>query len=59
MLVEILATGNEDLACFCGHPEVAVSELRERFQLDITDRACVDFVNGLVDESLENWRTRW
>jgi len=59
MLVEMLATGNEDLGCFCGRADEAVVGLRERFRPDIIDGACADFVNVLVDESLENWRTRW
>jgi len=59
LLVEMLMVGNEDLNCFRGRPEDAVRGLRERFRLDLNDRACTDYVNGLVDESLENWRTRW
>jgi hypothetical protein len=59
LLVEMLMVGNEDLNCFRGRPEDAVRGLRERFRLDLNDRACTEYVNGLVDESLENWRTRW
>jgi len=59
LLVEMLMNGNEDLPCFRGRPEDAVRELRERFRLDLNDRACTEYVNALVDESLENWRTRW
>jgi len=59
LLVEMLTEGNEDLACFCGSPDKAVQELKARFKLDSSDRACHEYVNGLIDESLENWRTRW
>lgn len=59
LLVEMLMNGNEDLPCFRGRPEDAVQQLRERFRLDLNDRACTEYVNALVDESLENWRTRW
>lgn len=59
LLVEMLMEGNGDLNCFRGKPEVAVQELQERFRLDLNDRACVEFVNSLVDDSLENWRTTW
>jgi phosphatidylinositol 4-kinase len=59
LLVDMLMEGNGDLNCFRGKPEVAVQELQERFCLDLNDRACVDFVNSLVDDSLENWRTTW
>jgi phosphatidylinositol 4-kinase B len=59
LLVEMLMVGNEDLHCFCNKPEEAVRGLRERFRLDWNDRACTDYVNTLIDESMENWRTRW
>jgi phosphatidylinositol 4-kinase B len=59
LLVEMLSAGNEELACFRGRPEDAVQGLRERFRLDLNDRACQEYVNALIDESLENWRTRW
>ena len=59
LLVEMLMVGNEDLNCFRGRPEEAVQGLRDRFRLDLNDRACIEYVNGLIDESLENWRTRW
>ena len=59
LLVEMVSAGNEELACFRGRPEDAVQGLRERFRLDLNDRACQEYVNALIDESLENWRTRW
>ena len=48
-----------DLPCFAGSPDRALRELRERFKLEMNDVACREFVDKLVDESLENWRTRW
>ena len=59
ILVEMLMEGNEDLNCFRGRPEDAVRGLQERFRLDLNDRACMEYVNSLINESLENWRTRW
>jgi len=59
LLVEMVSAGNEELACFRGRPDDAVQGLRERFRLDLNDRACQEYVNALIDESLENWRTRW
>ena len=59
LLVEMLKKGNEDLACFRGRPDDAIHGLRQRFRLDLNDRACMEYVNALVDESLENWRTNW
>ena len=59
LLVEMLKKGNEDLACFRERPDDAIQELRRRFRLDLNDRACMEYVNALIDESLENWRTNW
>ncbi|KAL3934039.1 MAG: hypothetical protein SGBAC_010143 [Bacillariaceae sp.] len=59
LLVEMLKRGNENLPCFRGRPDDAIKELRDRFRLDLNDRACLEYVNSLVDESLENWRTNW
>jgi hypothetical protein len=59
LLVEMLKNGNEELSCFRGRPDDAISELRHRFRLDLNDRACLEYVNALIDESLENWRTNW
>jgi phosphatidylinositol 4-kinase len=59
LLVEMLVGGNEDLMCFAGNPDRALSELTERFKLDMNDAAVREYVDTLVDESLENWRTRW
>ena len=59
LLVEMLKKGNENLPCFRGRPDDAIRELRHRFRLDLNDRACLEYVNSLIDESLENWRTNW
>jgi phosphatidylinositol 4-kinase len=59
LLVEMLKKGNENLPCFRGRPDDAIKELRDRFRLDLNDRACLEYVNALIDESLENWRTNW
>jgi len=59
LLVEMLTEGNEDLACFRGTPDEAVRQLKKRFRLDLNDNGIRKYVDELVDESLENWRTRW
>ena len=59
LLVEMLKNGNEELKCFRGRPDLAIQQLRERFRLDLNDRACREYVNALVDDSIENWRTDW
>ena len=59
LLVEMLKNGNERLLCFRGRPDDAIQQLREHFRLDLNDRACREYVNALVDDSIENWRTNW
>jgi phosphatidylinositol kinase/protein kinase (PI-3 family) len=59
LLVEMVKNGNEELPCFRGRPDDAIQQLRERFRLDLNDRACREYVNALVDDSIENWRTDW
>lgn len=59
LLVEMLMEGNEDLACFRGTPEEAVRQMKERFRLELNDNGIRSYVDSLIDESLENWRTRW
>ena len=59
LLVEMLKTGNEGLNCFRGRPDDAIQQLRDRFRLDLNDRACREYVNSLIDDSIENWRTNW
>jgi phosphatidylinositol 4-kinase B len=59
LLVEMLKVGNEELPCFRGRPDDAIQQLRERFRLDLNDRACIEYVNSLIDDSIENWRTDW
>ena len=58
LLVEMLKTGNEELNCFRGRPDEAIRQLRDRFRLDLNDRACREYVNCLVDDSIENVRQR-
>ena len=57
LLVDMLSAGNEELQCFRGRPDKAISELRDRFMLELNDHACKEYVNGLINESIQNWRT--
>lgn len=59
ILLEMIMEGNDDLNCFRGRPQDALRGLQERFRLDLSDRACIEYVNSLINDSLENWRTRW
>lgn len=55
----MLMEGNEDLACFRGQPEEAVRQMQQRFRLDLNDNGVRKYVDSLINESVENWRTRW
>ena len=59
LLVEMLKTGSEQLGCFRGRPNDAIQGLRDRFRLDLNDRDCREYVNALIDDLIENWRTDW
>lgn len=59
LLVEMVISGNDALPCFAGGYDRVIHGLRERLFLDVSSRACVGIVHRLIDESLNNWRTRW
>jgi phosphatidylinositol kinase/protein kinase (PI-3 family) len=59
VLVEMMLTGNSDLPCFRGGPRAVMAGLRARFFETASERACVNLVHGLIDRSLDNWRSRW
>jgi phosphatidylinositol kinase/protein kinase (PI-3 family) len=61
LIVEMMRTGTGDsLPCFVGG-EAAMEGLRDRFKLkqDLSEADCRTYINRLIDESLDNWRTRW
>lgn len=53
----MLIEGNEDLDCFRGRPHDAVQGLQQRLRLDLNDRACQEYVNTLINDSIGNWTT--
>ncbi|CAM9118050.1 unnamed protein product [Phaeothamnion confervicola] len=58
-LVEVAIEGTPSLPCFTSNPNACVDELRRRFQPGKSVREVIDFVNAMIDDSLDNWRTRW
>jgi len=44
------------MACF-QLGEATITTLKERFALSLSEEDTLQFVDGLVDESLGNWRT--
>lgn len=59
LLVEMMLSGNRDLKCFVGGPRMVMAGLRARFFEGASDRQCVMLIHQLIDESIDNWRTRW
>ncbi|CAM9984649.1 unnamed protein product [Scytosiphon promiscuus] len=57
-LVEMMVAFRPDLACFGGRPDAVVKHLRARFQPDKSAEKCVAFVHNLIEQSVDNWRTR-
>lgn len=61
LLVEMLREGvGYSLPCFIGR-ENTVIELRQRLlpKETMSGSDCRDYINGLINDSISNWRTRW
>jgi len=58
LLVEMMLSGNEHLPCFVGGPRAVMSGLRARFHEDMSERECQKMVHRLIENSMDNWRTR-
>ena len=59
LLVEMMLVGNADLPCFAGGKKAVVEGLRSRLKPGARTSTCQMFVNQLIDQSINNWRTRW
>ncbi|CAI5735983.1 unnamed protein product [Hyaloperonospora brassicae] len=59
LLVEMMLVGNADLPCFAGGKKAVIEGLRSRLKPGARTSACQMFVNQLIDQSMNNWRTRW
>jgi len=56
--VEMSIVSGIDLPCFQGRDRV-LSELRDRFKLDMTQAQCRDYMLTIIEGACDNWRTRW
>ena len=57
-LVRMVGECNSKLACFAGlGVEASVSAMSDRFCGSLTEEACIEKIVGLIDESVNNWRT--
>ncbi|KAG7401516.1 Phosphatidylinositol 4-kinase beta [Phytophthora boehmeriae] len=59
LLVEMMLVGNDDLPCFAGGKKAVIEQLRARLKPGARTSTCQVFVNQLIDQSINNWRTRW
>lgn len=57
--VQMMLAGNEHLPCFVHGPKQVMNGLRLRFHENLSARQCVSLVHRLIDDSTDNWRTRW
>lgn len=51
-----ISLSGHKMGCFARR-DVTVKELKERFQLSLSDRDCTAFVGNLIRISVSNWRT--
>jgi phosphatidylinositol 4-kinase len=58
LLVEIALASGVQMPCFDGGREEIMSNLKSRFNPDLKQRACLEHVDSLIDDSLHSWRTR-
>jgi phosphatidylinositol 4-kinase len=57
-LARIVGECNPKLACFSGlGVDGAVNAMSDRFCVTLTEEACIERIVGLIDESVNNWRT--
>ena len=56
--VEMSILSGIDLPCFQGRDR-SLSELRDRFKLDMTNAQCREHILKIIEEACDNWRTRW
>lgn len=60
ILVEMMIMGQSDLPCFV-EGEKCIKDMKQRFfpkGIRMSELECARFVDRLIDESLDNWRTR-
>lgn len=57
LLAEMTVYGSEHLPCFDGRPRETIDALKARFKPSLTSRQLRTFVDGLIDQSINNWRT--
>ncbi|KAG9399110.1 Phosphatidylinositol 4-kinase beta [Aphanomyces cochlioides] len=62
LLVEMMLVNDQPefrLPCFIRGKKETIDGLRDRLNPGLGKIACQEFVNELIDQSLNNWRTRW
>ena len=54
--VEMSIISGIDLPCFQGRDRV-ISELRDRFKLDLNKEECKSYVKRMIEGAADSWRT--
>jgi phosphatidylinositol 4-kinase len=57
--VEMTMISGVELPCFVGGSERVLETLRDRFCLEMTEKECKGFMVDMIQNSTDNWRTRW
>lgn len=60
IIVEMMFLGQNDLPCFKGG-EQAIFDLKQRFfptGKRFNNKQCMEFIDSLIEQSYDNWRTR-
>lgn len=57
LLVEMMAIGSK-LPCYNSGDQSTIDALRDRFNLSMTEKAIKEFIDGVIESSRDNWRTK-
>ncbi|EME30989.1 Phosphatidylinositol 4-kinase [Galdieria sulphuraria] len=59
LMVDMFYSGNENLPCFTSGRDAVIENLRKRFMPGHTRLQRAQRMMRLIDESIDNWHTRW
>lgn len=59
LMVDMFYAGNENLPCFTSGRDAVIENLRKRFMPGQTRLQRAQRMMRLIDESIDNWHTRW
>ncbi|DBA01137.1 TPA: hypothetical protein N0F65_001765 [Lagenidium giganteum] len=59
LLIQMMFAGNDGLPCFAAGRRAVMEGLCDRLKPGARTSECQEFVNNLIDQSINNWTTRW